>query len=102
MHMRLTTPASHLANAFDVRSVMHGQVRLTAVNLICVTHESMKGLLRKCKYRRISVSNDVTLLLFSKSGRSSLHHLQFVDVALNVRIPNIEKITLIWVSPSNL
>ena len=50
MHMRLgcgslsiTTPVSLLVNAFDVRSVLHGQVSLAAVNQICVNHEAMNG-----------------------------------------------------------
>ena len=33
----------HLANKFDVRRVLHGQVSLAAVNLIYVIHEAMKG-----------------------------------------------------------
>ena len=46
-----------------VRSVLHGQVSLEAVNQICVIHEAMngcnnlmiiKGLLRKCKYNTIT------------------------------------------------
>ena len=32
--LSITTPASHLANKFDVRSKMHGQVSLAAVNQI--------------------------------------------------------------------
>ena len=50
MHVRLgcgslsiTTPVSLLANAFDVLSVLHGQVSLAAVNQICVIHEAMNG-----------------------------------------------------------
>ena len=34
---------SLLANEFDVRSVLHGLVSLTAVNQICVIHEAMNG-----------------------------------------------------------
>ena len=34
---------------FDVRSVLHGQVSLEAVNQICVTHEAMNG----CKNLKI-------------------------------------------------
>ena len=48
LHMRLrcgslsiTTPVSLLANEFDVRSVLHGQVSLAAVNQICVINEAM-------------------------------------------------------------
>ena len=37
----ITTPVSLLANKFDVRSVLHGQVSLAAVDQICVIHEAM-------------------------------------------------------------
>ena len=37
------TPVSLLANEFDVRSVLHGQVILAAVNRIYVFHEAMNG-----------------------------------------------------------
>ena len=39
----ITTPASLLAIELDVRSVLHGQVSLAAVNHICVIHEAMNG-----------------------------------------------------------
>ena len=32
--LSITTPVSHLANEFDVRSILHGQVSLAAVNQI--------------------------------------------------------------------
>ena len=32
--LSITTPVSHLANEFDVRSKLHGQVSLAAVNQI--------------------------------------------------------------------
>ena len=38
-----------LANAFDVRSALHRQVSLTAVNRICAIHEAMNG----CKNLKI-------------------------------------------------
>ena len=38
-----------LANAFDVRSLLHRQVSLAAVNQICVIHEAMNG----CKNLKI-------------------------------------------------
>ena len=41
--LSITTPVSLLANEFDVRSVMHGQVSLAAVNQVCVIHEVMNG-----------------------------------------------------------
>ena len=56
MHVRLrcgslsiTTSVSLLVNEFDVRSVLHGQVRLAEVNQICVIHEAMNG----CKNLKI-------------------------------------------------
>ena len=39
----ITTPVSLLANEFDVRIVLHGQLNLAAVNQICVIHEAMNG-----------------------------------------------------------
>ena len=39
----LTTPVSLLANEFDVRSVLHGQVNLAAVNQMHAVHEAMNG-----------------------------------------------------------
>ena len=41
--LSITTPVSLLANEFDVRSILHGQVSLAAVNQVCVIHEVMKG-----------------------------------------------------------
>ena len=41
--LSITKPVSHLANDFDVRSVLHGQVSLAAVNQISVIHEAMNG-----------------------------------------------------------
>ena len=40
---------SRLANELDVRSVLHGQLSLAAVNHICVIHEAMNG----CKNLKI-------------------------------------------------
>ena len=53
--LSITTPVSHLANEFDVRSILHGQVSFAAVNQICVIHETMNGcknlmIHSKCKY----------------------------------------------------
>ena len=39
----ITTPVSLLANEFDIRSILHGQVSLAAVNQIYVFHEAMNG-----------------------------------------------------------
>ena len=47
--LAITTPVSLLANGFDVRSVLHGQVSLAAVNQIHVIHGAMNG----CKNLKI-------------------------------------------------
>ena len=41
--MTITTTMSLLANEFDVRNILHGQVSLAAVNHIYVLHEIMNG-----------------------------------------------------------
>ena len=41
--LSITPPVSLLGNEFDVRSVLHGQVSLVAVNQIYVIHEAMNG-----------------------------------------------------------
>ena len=58
LHVRLrcgllsfTTPVSHHANEYDVRSVLHGQVSLEAVNQIYVFNEAMNG----CKNQRLAL-----------------------------------------------
>ena len=47
--LSITTPVSLLANEFDVRSILHGEVSLAAVNQSCVVHEAISG----CKNLRI-------------------------------------------------
>ena len=54
MHVRLgcgslsiIIPVSLLANAFDVRSVLHGLVSLAAVNQICAKHEPLMSIFVK-------------------------------------------------------
>ena len=47
--LSITTPVSLLANEIDVRSVLHGQVSLAAVNHINFIHEVMNG----CKNLKI-------------------------------------------------
>ena len=42
-------PVSFLANEFDVRSLLHGQMSLADANQIDVSHEAMKG----CKNLKI-------------------------------------------------
>ena len=56
MHMRLgcgllsiTIPVSLLANEFDVRSVLHRQLSLAAVNQLYVIHEARN----RCKDQKI-------------------------------------------------
>ena len=39
--LSITTPVSLLANQSNVRSLLHGQVSLAAINQICVFHEAM-------------------------------------------------------------
>ena len=41
--LSIKTPVSLLANEFDVRSALHGQVNLAAVNQIYVFQEAMNG-----------------------------------------------------------
>ena len=43
VNQSITTPVSVLANKFDVRNILHGQVILAAVDQINVFHEAMKG-----------------------------------------------------------
>ena len=47
--LSITTPAPHLANEFEVRGVLHGQVSFVAVYQIFVFHEGMNG----CKNLKI-------------------------------------------------
>ena len=61
LHMRLgcgslsnTTPVSLLANKFDIRSLLHRQGSLAAVNQICVIHEAMNCCKNLKIYQRIA------------------------------------------------
>ena len=47
--LSITSPVSLLANKFDFRSVLPGQVSSAAVNQICVIHEPMNS----CKNLKI-------------------------------------------------
>ena len=47
--LSIPTPLPLLANEFNVRSVLHGQVSMVAVNQIYVIHEAMNG----CKNLKI-------------------------------------------------
>ena len=49
--LSITTLVSLLANKFDVRSVLHRQMSMTAVSQMFVFHEAMNG----CKNLRIHV-----------------------------------------------
>ena len=65
MHLRcgslsITTPVSLLANEFDVRSVLHGQVSLAAVNQMYVFHEAMDGCMRGSRNFRQGVQVSLT------------------------------------------
>ena len=53
--LSITTPGSLLANEFDVQSVLHGQVNLTAVNQIYVIHEAINS----CKNLKIHCFENV-------------------------------------------
>ena len=50
--LSITTPVSHLANKFDVRSVLRGQVSMAAVNQSLCRHEAMNG----CKLKACFVN----------------------------------------------
>ena len=41
--LSITTPVFFLANELEVRSALHRQVSLAAVNQICIIHEAMNG-----------------------------------------------------------
>ena len=41
--LSITTPMSLLSNEFDVRSLLHKQVSLAAVDRVCAIHEAMNG-----------------------------------------------------------
>ena len=51
--LSIKIPVSLLANEFDVRSVLHGQVSLAAVNQICVIHEAMNGMMNGRKNLKV-------------------------------------------------
>ena len=47
--LSITTPVPLLANEFNVKSVLHRQVSLTAVSQICVIHEAMNRCKKKSR-----------------------------------------------------
>ena len=66
--LSFTTPVSLLTNEFDVRSVLHEQVSLAAVNQICVIHEAMND----CKKSNGSLKDsfeNVNIALYSLTFR---------------------------------
>ena len=50
---------SLLATEFYVRSVLHGQLSLAAVNQICAIHESLKGCKNLKIYERIASKKQI-------------------------------------------
>ena len=60
--LAITTPVSLLTNEFDIRSVLHGQVSLAAVNQICVNHEALNG----CGNLKIHKRNASKMLILRK------------------------------------
>ena len=81
MHVRLrygTMSMSLFSNEFDVRSVLHVQVSLAAVNQICVTHEAVliDFSLTVKTVALISISGSGSAILSSKQGISgSIYNL---------------------------
>ena len=69
---------SLLANEFDVRSVLHGQVGLTVSIKFCVIHEAMNGCKSKDSLKdcfenvNIMVSHHRKGLKFSKKKKGNL------------------------------
>ena len=62
--LSITTPVSLLANEFNVRSVLHGQVSLAAVNQIYIFHEAMNGCKKskdslKACFENINIHNKI-------------------------------------------
>ena len=57
--LSITTPVSLLANEFDVRSVLRGQVSLAAVNQIYVIHEAMNGCKNLKIHKRIASKKQI-------------------------------------------
>ena len=57
--LSITTPVPLLGNKFDVRSVLHGQESLAAVNQICVIHEATNGFKNLKIYLRIALGMQI-------------------------------------------
>ena len=67
--LSITAPLSHLANEFNVRSKLHGQVSLQLSIKFCVVYEAMNGC-KKSKGSLKACFENVNILL---SSRFSLH-----------------------------
>ena len=82
--LSITTPVSLLANEFDVRSVLHGQVSLAALSQICVIHVAMNGCKNlKIHYKASFENVNIVLCLFLKEPWVGL---QSVIVAIHGHI----------------
>ena len=80
--LSITTPVSLLANEFNVRRVLHGQVSLAAVNQTYVIHEAMKG----CKKSKDSLTACFDNVNINISKLTHLSRMEF---------PNLNN----WTSP---
>ena len=68
--LSITTQVSLLTKEFVVRSILHGQVSLAAVNQICVIHEAMNGCkkskdsLKDC-FENVNIERSTTMTLLN-------------------------------------
>ena len=69
--LSITTPVSLLTNEFDVRSLLHGQVNLTAVNQIYVLHEAMNGCKKSNDSFKTCFENDNIRYAYNVCDRST-------------------------------
>ena len=73
--LSITTPVSLLVNEFNVRSVLHGQVSLAAVNQIFVFHEAMnscknlKDSLKTYFFENVNIYKTIILYPFHSGHR---------------------------------
>ena len=73
----ITISVSLLANEFDVRSVLHGQLSLAAVNQLCVIHDAMNGC-TKSKDSLKDCFENVNIISF---GPLSVHQRNAIPMA---------------------
>ena len=71
---------SLLANEFDVRSVLHGQVSLAAVNQIYVIHEAMKD----CKILKVHLRIASNLLIYT-----NIYSLEAISKSISIEYLSI-------------